>query len=128
MLVCSIARAQKYVRCVLTLFHTRCREISLLRELCQHPCVVALHDIQYANTDVLYMVFEYMDQVCPCFSCDHKGVFLSGGRSRGVRGLSLWVIFRAVACGATGRRLALCASMLQPVVATPRMLLVATQS
>lgn len=44
-------------------FHRRCREISLLRELCQHPCVVALHDIQYATTDVLYMVFEYMDQV-----------------------------------------------------------------
>lgn len=39
------------------------REISLLRELCRHPCVVALHDIQYATTDTLYMVFEYMDQV-----------------------------------------------------------------
>lgn len=40
-----------------------CREISLLRELCRHPCVVALRDIQYATADVLYMVFEYMDQV-----------------------------------------------------------------
>ncbi|CAM9253467.1 unnamed protein product [Ectocarpus sp. 6 AP-2014] len=41
---------------------TTMREISLLRELCRHPCVVSLHDIQYATTDVLYMVFEYMDQ------------------------------------------------------------------
>lgn len=41
---------------------TTMREISLLRELCRHPCVVALRDIQYATADVLYMVFEYMDQ------------------------------------------------------------------
>lgn len=42
------------------------REISLLRELNRHPCVVSLRDIQYATTDVLYMVFEYMDQVKDC--------------------------------------------------------------
>lgn len=38
-------------------------EICLLRELCQHPCVVTLLDVQYATSEVLYMVFEYMDQV-----------------------------------------------------------------
>lgn len=38
-------------------------EICLLRELCQHPCVVTLLDVQYATPEVLYMVFEYMDQV-----------------------------------------------------------------
>ncbi|CAM9122251.1 unnamed protein product [Ascophyllum nodosum] len=41
---------------------TTMREISLLRELCQHPCVVTLLDIHYATTEVLYMVFEFMDQ------------------------------------------------------------------